>query len=192
MAYHMGPLTADSSHADCCRGLELDLLEGERLLRGQRRHRGRIARRRLRQHLGTEELRQRGRRGRGRSASHAAAAKIYPWLLARHHPVAVVARAYHEVWQDAAVPGDAAVHAHRGGGGGRVGCGGGGRLRLHGGEGGEGVGAVLLLPGEVLQGGGLLLLLQLHHDEGVGRRKWHVLRRDWTCPGCSNRRVQLQ
>ena len=73
--------------------------------------------------------------------------------------MAVVARAHHEVWQDAAVPGDAAaVHAHGGGRGGRsVGRGGGGRLRLHGGEGGQGV-ALLLLPGQVLQGGGLLLL----------------------------------
>ena len=75
--------------------------------------------------------------------------------------MAVVAGADHEVGQDAAVPGDAAaVHAHgRGRGGRSVGRrGGGGRLRLHGGEGGQGVGAVLLLPGEVLQGGGLLLL----------------------------------
>ena len=77
--------------------------------------------------------------------------------------VAVVARADHQVGQDPAVPGDA-PEAH----GGRRGCGGGrlggcclGRLLLHGAEGGRGShGVAVLLPGEVLQGGGLLLLLE--------------------------------
>ena len=90
---------------------------------------------------------------------------MHPWLLARRHPVAVVARADHEVGQDAAVPGDAAAQAHCARGGRSVGSGGGGRLRLHGGEGGQGVGAVLLLPGQVLQGGGLLLLYKNKADQ---------------------------
>ena len=73
--------------------------------------------------------------------------------------VAVVARADHQVGQDPAVPGDA-PKAH----GGRRDCRGGrclSRLLLHGAEGGRGGhGVAVLLPGEVLQGGGLLLLLE--------------------------------
>ena len=78
--------------------------------------------------------------------------------------VAVVARADQQVGQDPAVPRDAPQAPHggrRGGGrggslGGSLGC-----LLLNGAEGGRGGhGVAVLLPGEVLQGGGLLLLLK--------------------------------
>ena len=70
--------------------------------------------------------------------------------------VAVVPRPDHQVGQDPAVPGDAAHQPGR-----CLGC-----LLLHGVEGGcGGHGVVVLLPGEVLQCGGLLLLLKVKRSD---------------------------